>query len=499
MKNNALRSWLVAGLGIAAALAGAGPLLAAKPLTLVDHGRELFERQWVAGEAASAGGDGLGPMFNHVSCAACHRQGGLGGAGPVDVNALMLSVNIPKLPEATQRKEFLAALKSLHPGFLTSDGDIQQNLILHRFSTDPRYTALRQRLAGPDRPFQPSASERETIQSDVARRPFRTATPKASLTLAITERNTPALFGARLIDSIPDAVFHSLAAAQSKHPEVSGRVPPVEVTKVGRFGWRGQIEHLHDFVLGACANEMGLEVPGQAQPVDPLLPEYRPAGQDLTAAQCLSLTSFVASLPAPKFVRPESDEKQRLVDAGRKVFHKIGCTACHIESIGQIQGIYSDLLLHDMGPKLADPVLAQPTLVVSSQNLTSQQRVESIQQQPVAKKQVPHQYYGGTVVTSAMFSTGDSEFTLFTPVDSRTAMQTEFRPLETNRSQEWRTPPLWGLADSAPYMHDGRAATIAEAIVLHGGEAKGTTSRYLALELEDRLALAEFLYCLRAP
>jgi mono/diheme cytochrome c family protein len=272
MKSNALRSWLVSGLGIAAALAGAGPLLAAKPLTLVDHGRELFERQWVAGEVGLAGGDGLGPMFNHVSCAACHRQGGLGGAGPVDVNALMLSVNIPKLPEAAQRKEFLATLKSLHPGFLTASGDIQQNLILHRFSTDPRYTALRQRLAGPDRPFQPSTSEREAIQSDVARRPFRTATPTASVTLAITERNTPALFGARLIDAIPDAVFHSLAAAQSKHPEVSGRVAPVEVTKVGRFGWRGQIEHLHDFVLGACANEMGLEVPGQPQPVDPLLP-----------------------------------------------------------------------------------------------------------------------------------------------------------------------------------------------------------------------------------
>jgi CxxC motif-containing protein (DUF1111 family) len=498
MKNSALRNWLVTGLGIAAALACASPLLAAKPLTVVDQGRELFERQWVAGESASAGGDGLGPMFNHVSCAACHRQGGLGGAGPVDVNALMLSVNVPKLPEATQRKEFLAALKNLHPGFLTSGGDIQQNLILHRFSTDPRYTALRQRLAGPDRPFQPSTSEREAIQSDVARRPFRTATPTATLTLAITERNTPALFGARLIDTIPDAVLHSLAAAQSKHPEVSGRVAPVEVTKVGRFGWRGQIEHLHDFVLGACANEMGLEVPGQAQPVDPLLPEYRPAGQDLTAAQCMSLTSFVASLPAPRFVRPESDEKQRLVDAGRKVFHKIGCTACHIESIGQIQGIYSDLLLHDMGPKLADPVLAQPTLVATSQNLTTQERVKAIQQQPVAK-QTRQMYYGGTVVTSAMFSSGDSEFTLFRPLNSKTAVQTEFRPLETNRSQEWRTPPLWGLADSAPYMHDGRAATIAEALVLHGGEATAATSRYLALELEDRLALVEFLNCLRAP
>ena len=38
---------------------------------------------------------------------------------------------------------------------------------------------------------------------------------------------------------------------------------------------------------------------------------------------------------------------------------------------------------------------------------------------------------------------------------------------------EWRTPPLWGVADSAPYMHDGRAPTLADAVKLHGGQARG--------------------------
>ena len=35
---------------------------------------------------------------------------------------------------------------------------------------------------------------------------------------------------------------------------------------------------------------------------------------------------------------------------------------------------------------------------------------------------------------------------------------------------EWRTPPLWGFRDSAPYLHDGRAQDLAQAVALHGGQ-----------------------------
>jgi cytochrome c peroxidase len=66
-------------------------------------------------------------------------------------------------------------------------------------------------------------------------------------------------------------------------------------------------------------------------------------------------------------------------------------------------------------------------------------------------------------------------------------------------NQEWRTPPLWGVADSAPYMHDGRADTLLEAITMHDGEAAGTRDRFLHLPLADRLALIAFLKTLVAP
>lgn len=66
-------------------------------------------------------------------------------------------------------------------------------------------------------------------------------------------------------------------------------------------------------------------------------------------------------------------------------------------------------------------------------------------------------------------------------------------------TQEWRTPPLWGVHDSAPYMHDGRAETLLEAITMHGGESKGTRDRFLTLPLQDRQAVIEFLDTLVAP
>ena len=54
---------------------------AAKP-----DGKELFAREWIAGDPRSHGGDGLGPVFNDTSCVACHNQGGAGGGGPASKN-----------------------------------------------------------------------------------------------------------------------------------------------------------------------------------------------------------------------------------------------------------------------------------------------------------------------------------------------------------------------------------------------------------------------------
>ena len=65
--------------------------------------------------------------------------------------------------------------------------------------------------------------------------------------------------------------------------------------------------------------------------------------------------------------------------------------------------------------------------------------------------------------------------------------------------REWRTPPLWGVADSAPYLHDGRAATLDAAIRWHGGEASEAATKYRTLTREDRKSVITFLASLRSP
>jgi CxxC motif-containing protein (DUF1111 family) len=58
---------------------------------------------------------------------------------------------------------------------------------------------------------------------------------------------------------------------------------------------------------------------------------------------------------------------------------------------------------------------------------------------------------------------------------------------------EFRTAPLWGVGQSAPYLHDGRAATLADAIAAHDGEARGARDWFLQLGPSGTSALVEFL------
>ncbi|MGI8979571.1 MAG: di-heme oxidoredictase family protein [Pirellulaceae bacterium] len=451
-------------------------------------GKILFQRHWEPGKPATRDGDGLGPMFNAVSCDACHSQGGVGGGGSIDFNVDLLSHadRSGHGQSATREK-----VKSTHPAFVNDkDQSVLSNITLHRFSSSPKYSALRQLLTGAPVPAGLLPKEREVLQRKFAQKPVRTGVSTSEVNFTLTQRQTPALFGAGLIDAIPDELLQKLAVAQAlKFPDISGRIPQVRIEKVGRFGWRGQTEHLSDFVLGACANELGLQVPTVNQPMDPTRPDYRPVGLDLTQQQCDSITAFVASLPAPKFAAPDESEKARVAEFGRTVFRNIGCAACHVETVGPATQIYSDLLLHDMGPALADPVAAEHAFLQIERVPVSFSRGQSQESEP----NVPQQrgYSGGSGPPPIQL------VHIHQPFTATTAIRTTFKHVPTTITQEWRTPPLWGVAHSAPYLHDGRAATLLEAIALHGGEAKATTARFLELPTTERLALLEFLSCLQ--
>ena len=177
----------------------------------------------------------------------------------------------------------------------------------------------------------------------------------------IGQRNTPALFGASVIDAIPDEAILANERNQrmrfrlagfNSEAVPAGRAAKLSKKRVGKFGWKANIGNLSEFVRVACANELGLGNPLQAQPASLSLPGYRPRGLDLTDQQCDQMTAFIASLPRPReLIPPSADEAARAV-AGKKHFKQIGCTNCHTPDLAEAQGIYSDLLLHEMGEGL---------------------------------------------------------------------------------------------------------------------------------------------------
>lgn len=418
-------------------------------------GQELFLREWKIDDPRSAG-DGLGPMYNAASCAECHRLGGIGGAGANDENVDLLTIMVSR-SMAVARDKLTQWVAAFHPAL--ARGRLSATTVLHRFSADPNYGDWRRRFF----------SARQ--QSQLSPAPIASSKHAVNVTNAIqrldamayqhSQRNTPALFGAGMIDRLSDSVFDEMQARQaSSTGGVSGRVPRAANGRVGRFGWRGQTENLHEFVLGACAVELGLEAPGHAQPVDPLDVNFDDSGRpdrpgthgfDISDDQCQSLTQFVAHLPPPRQAVPADDLAAETAARGELQFAKLGCADCHVPQVAEIAGVYSDLLLHDMGEGLEDPVPANPAQASRSSG----------------------SYYGGA--------------------DSLLAR------VEPEQRREWRTPPLWGVRDSGPYLHDGRAQTFAEAIAWHGGEAAKSAREFRRLPKNEQEEVIAFLDCLAAP
>ena len=333
-------------------------------------GRELFTRTWQQLDPRSHAGDGLGPEYNAASCVACHSLGGVGGAGPRARDVLMVIEGDRVEVVHTHGVEFLGLLAIKGLGLRGSAG------------------------------FEGAMSFPVQVR-----------------------RQTPALFGAGLIDRIPGAELRVLeATGDPDHPEITGRLALDAHDRIGRFGWKGQIHDLATFVETACANELGLQTTAVDQP-GPVAP-----GPDLTDRELEALIGFVAEIPRPRRVSAPGSE------AGRQRFHDLGCGACHVETVAGVEGLYSDLLLHDLGEDLAD---------------------------------------------------GASGYGIVDPPEGV--------------AREWRTPPLWGLRDSAPYLHDGRAPTVKQAIERHGGEADRVIDAWNASSSGEQAQVLAFLDGLVAP
>jgi CxxC motif-containing protein (DUF1111 family) len=389
--------------------------------SMAQAGQTLFVHEWKPNDPLANGGDGLGPVFNARSCVACHLQNGVGGSGGVDHNVTTFAVR----PEA--------AGEQAREGVVHGDAvpvSFRENL--HQIDT---------RLPVIERP--PLGSLIPV--PNCGRHPLNF--PQG---VHVSQRNTPALFGAKLIDEIPDRVIiaqerserlrNGMASSDREDVPV-GRALRLAGGRIGHFGWKAQSASLLDFVQAACANELGLSNPEHPQPHPLGKPDYQDRGLDLTLEQCTQLTAFVASLPRP-VERIAGDLKTaEQAHAGKVLFSKIGCAECHTPDLGSVEGLYSDLLLHQMGELLIGG--------------------GSYHEPPL---QLPR-----------------------------------FKKSESPQNSEWRTPPLWGVADSVPYMHDGRANTLEEAIGLHGGQGADAANNFRKLTEAERKQVIAFLNTLKAP
>jgi CxxC motif-containing protein (DUF1111 family) len=448
-------------------------------------GQKLFTHQFRAQDPLTPGGDGLGPLHNEVSCAGCHRQKGIGGAGPLQKNVdVIIRLPITGQQSEKSRQERASRAADLHPG-LASNPSQGVATVLHRSATTEGYAAWRAKLLGAklsDRASFADVVRAEEALDDRLRRAAGSVEFKTQgVAMQRVQRSTPALFGAGLIDQIPDAVIREQAQSLAHRSlGIQGVVPtavperpdplgdPNQIQNqpravAGKFGWRGQTGSLRQFVLNACANELGLEIPNHAQPTHPQRTDYSPPGFDLTRQQCEELIEFVAQLPRPRQELPSDPADRQLVERGEALFNRIGCAACHVKNLGNVDGLYSDLLLHDLGKDLSDFAGANPSRPFSSGGIPGLNFTSMNFEQLV-------QFYTGGVFTESP----------------------ELR-------QKWKTPPLWGVRDSAPYLHDGRASTLDDAIRLHAGEAKQVTQAYKALSGMEREQLLAFLKTLAAP
>jgi CxxC motif-containing protein (DUF1111 family) len=497
---------------------------AATPQGKIDEGRALFHREWARNDDRSHGGDGLGPVFNDTSCVACHNAGGSGGAGPSSKNVDIITatpnqgVTVPApaggflrmalrglmglddstpTPPAKQRKPDTRELVKTHAGFRTA-----RSVVLHRFGDDAGYEDWRNALLGVGQlqsPFSPNGAinEMARVQNQIQFKQFQTQGQAGEFALLHSQRNPTALFGAGLIDSIPVGALE--AAAKVKHndfPMVAGRVSRQKDGRVGRFGWKAQTPSLEDFVLTACAVELGLEVPGHHQGGLPRKPTEKAKGMDLTADECASLVAYVGSLPRPAEIATRSRVQRDDIAAGKALFAKAGCVTCHVAKLGDVDGIYSDLLLHDMGPGLGD--VGQYGVFDPNSSEADFIDAESPAQDaavapvaiPTAVAEVDVQVEQAVPVPAppAVFVPGSGIVAGFVP--GGMAKRPTTGPATR---QEWRTPPLWGFRDSGPYLHDGRADTLEQAIALHGGEATTSAQRYFGFSAKERRQVETFL------
>ncbi len=315
------------------------------------RGRTVFNRPWLAAPAQDERFIGLGPLFNRLSCVACHPRNG-GGFAPETVaepmRTMLVRLSVPGEGEHGGVRP--------HPAY----GDQLNEEGIPGVPGEGR-AVIRWR------------EHDEVLPGGEAvrlRRPLISFTGLAYGPLGkdalISPRIAPPVFGLGLLAAVPEADILAIAAENGGRPNRvwdagNGR------TVLGRFGWKASQPSVLQQLAGAMLGDLGVTSPlFTGQNCTEAQPECRAAfvapQPELTAGQLLALETYHLGLGVP--VRRGVDDPS--VRRGEALFAAAGCASCHRPTLttgphpsleelgGQVIHPYTDLLLHDMGADLAD-------------------------------------------------------------------------------------------------------------------------------------------------
>jgi CxxC motif-containing protein (DUF1111 family) len=369
-----------------------GPIagLTAAERAAFERGRAVFTRRFKPSE-------GLGSLYNATSCASCHSTPVPGGSAQLYRNFYLAMFGVPGAQSP------IAGLPSA---------------VVPAFGGGVRHSLVRGRMPLPSDPL-----------------------------VTVAQRNAIPIFGTGLFEFVRDATIQANADPDDANADgISGRYN-TDFGAIGRLGVKAQSNNIEVFTRGPLFNQMGITSDpfngsgataslGHAMiqvSADPNLPSTDSDGvadPEISRQDLGDLIAFTRFLAPPAPMTPFSEAAVR----GERLFDSTGCTRCHVPQLASTRGpvrAYTDLLLHDMGPDLADGL-----------------------------------------------NFGVPQASIISPFHT---------------AREFRTQPLWGVSMHAPYLHDGRAETLDEAIRLHGGEAERIRDAYLALSPDQRDDLIEFL------
>ncbi|HKA99753.1 MAG TPA: di-heme oxidoredictase family protein [Methyloceanibacter sp.] len=410
-------------------------------------GNGIFRKNWISAPSSTDASDGLGPLFNSRACQNCHLKDGRGhpqlSADVADNSGSML-IRLSVPPATEEEKERLASHRANTIPDPVYGGQLQDRAI----QGIPAEGKLK--IAYGEREVKLAGGESVSLRA-----PAYTLTDPGygpmSPGLMISPRVAPPMIGLGLLEAIPqDQILANVGEAKDGVSGKPNRVWSREHDKVmlGRFGWKAGIPTIAQQTAEAASGDIGLSttmIPHGAgdcteketaclEAPNGNSPKYQ--NVELGDELFKLVTFYAQNLAVPARRNPGDPQ----VLKGKEIFYGIGCASCH-------------------RPKfLTGEVPGQPHL--------SHQLIW------------PH-------TDLLLHDMGEG--------------LADGRPEGEATGSEWRTPPLWGIgltqtvSGHTLFLHDGRARNLTEAILWHGGEAKGARDQFADLPKADRDALLAFV------